>query len=339
MNLVNQTRMQAGYTTAVDKSCRDHLVVVVKGTFGIPERAERSPELLDEQAPLVATDEFSGEPGFSAPVYEMDFALYKPRCDVLLNGSAYAPKGQSIKRTTVSLQVGPWTKSFDVVGNRKYQVGALYLAVSEIEPFQVMPISYDHAFGGIDRTSEDPAKQHWYPSNHAGVGYYETTATKAVNEKPLPNTEETGHPIRKPNGKYKPMAFGPVGRAWQPRVKWAGTYDQKWLDDTAPFLPQDFDERYYQAAPEDQQTGYPRGGEPVVLTNLTPGGHATFPLPELELAITFVFRNGRSAQGAPVIDTIVIEPDLKRLMLVWRTNLPLRRNLFELLETRVEQRR
>ena len=25
------------------------------------------------------------------------------------------------------------------------------------------------------------------------------------------------------------MAFGPIGRAWQPRLKYAGTYDQKWL--------------------------------------------------------------------------------------------------------------
>ena len=43
-------------------------------------------------------DTFTGEPGFSAPVYEVDFAPRKPRCDVLLVGSAYAPEGRPATR-------------------------------------------------------------------------------------------------------------------------------------------------------------------------------------------------------------------------------------------------
>ena len=31
-----------------------------------------------------------------------------------------------------------------------------------------------------------------------------------------------------------------------------------------------------------------------------------------------------------VLDTIIIEPDLERLLLVWRTSIPLRRNIFEM---------
>jgi len=50
-------------------------------------------------------------------------------------------------------------------------------------------------------------------------------------------------------------------RNWEPRYKLAGTYDQKWLDDVFPFLPADFDERYYQAAPEDQQVPWLKGGD------------------------------------------------------------------------------
>jgi len=73
---------------------RELLVVVVKGTFSIPKSPSEVPELAEKQADLVMADEFTGEPGLSAPKYESDFAPFKPRCDVLLNGSAYAPGGQ-----------------------------------------------------------------------------------------------------------------------------------------------------------------------------------------------------------------------------------------------------
>ena len=81
------------------------------------------------------------------------------------------------------------TKSFDVVGNRVWQAGALYMAASKPEPFTVMPISYNNAFGGVDKSQEDPLKHHYYPLNHAGVGYHEYTSGKYMDGKPLPNTE------------------------------------------------------------------------------------------------------------------------------------------------------
>src|SRR5262249_45980580 len=256
MELVNETGLQAGYTLSVGTDGREALVVVVKATYLIPTKRDGEPALAPEQVPLVMTDEFSGEPGFSAPTKEIDYAPRKPRCDILLIGSAYAPGGRATDRVTVSMLVGGVRKSFDVVGNRVWQAGALTLGISKPEPFTKLPITYDRAFGGVDRAKGDPAMFRWYPTNHAGVGWHEYLDTRFLNETPLPNTEETGQPVRKPNGTYRPMAFGPVGRAWQPRPKWAGTYDQKWKDETYPFLPADFDERYFQAAPDDQQTDY-----------------------------------------------------------------------------------
>jgi hypothetical protein len=331
MNLVNPTKLLAAYTTSTAPDGRESVVVVAKGTYAIPDHDDEPPRLADEPMPLVMTDEFSGEPGFSAAVYENDFAPRKPRCDVLLNGSAYAPGGRPAERVQVTLQVGALSKSFNVVGNRVYRAGALYMAVSDVTPFTVMPISYNNAFGGVDRSNPDPAKHRWYLSNHAGVGFHSDTSAKALDGKPLPNTEEAGHAVSKPGGNYRPMAFGPVGRSWQPRVKWAGTYDQKWLDETCPFLPKDFDDRYFQAAPEDQQTDYPKGGEQVVLTNLTPQGRTAFRLPErLRLPVVFFLRDGTMKQVAAVVDILLLEPDKKRFALVWRASLPLRRTIREI---------
>jgi hypothetical protein len=93
VELLNATKMQAAYTMGTEPSAREHIVVAVKGTFAFPERDGDMCELAAEQAPLIMADEFFGEPGFSAPRYEVDFALVKPKCDVLLNATAYAPRG------------------------------------------------------------------------------------------------------------------------------------------------------------------------------------------------------------------------------------------------------
>ncbi len=118
MNLVNATKLVAGYTMATDKNGREWIVVVAKGTYGIPDDADDEPPLLLEQVPLVMTDVFTGEPGFSAPLYEIDFAPRKPRCDVLLNGSCYAPGGEAATQVRVEMRVASLTKSFNVVGRR-----------------------------------------------------------------------------------------------------------------------------------------------------------------------------------------------------------------------------
>lgn len=115
MELTNATRMVAGYTMGIDPSAREHIVVVVKGTFRIPDRDGEVATLADEQVPLVMADTFTGEPGYSAPVHEADFPLRKPRCDILLNATAYAPEGHSAPRVGVGVKVGGWSKIIDVL--------------------------------------------------------------------------------------------------------------------------------------------------------------------------------------------------------------------------------
>jgi hypothetical protein len=330
MHFVNATDMEAGYTVGPGKDGRELLVVVVKGTFAIPTREDEKPTLTDSQAPLVTSDVYTGEPGFSAPLYEIDYAACKPKCDVLLNGSCYAPDRKPTDRVTVSLKVGSMRKSFNVVGHRTWKAGTLYMSASAPQPFTVMPISYNNAFGGIDRPDSDPTTHTWYPTNHAGVGYHKDTSAKNLDGKPLPNTEEIGQPISKPDSRYRPMAFGPIGRAWEPRVKLAGTYDQNWRNTVMPFLPPDFQEEYFQSAPTDQQIDYPHGGETVELRQLTPGELTRFTIPRVQPTVAFHLRNRRISHGRAVMDTFMIEPDLNRFMMTWRYAMPLRKNLFEI---------
>ncbi len=330
MELINATRMVAGYTMGIEPSGRELLVVVIKGTFQLPRAPNEALRLADEQLPLVMADTFTGEPGFSAPVYEVDFAPRKKRCDVLLIGSAYAPGGRPTTRVQVGLRVNGVTKSFAVVGKRHWRAGVSSISPSDPEPFTAMPISYDAAFGGVDNKHEDEGKHAAFMRNPVGKGFHKHLRSEWVDGAPLPNTEELNQPVTQPSANYSPMSFGPIGRGWEPRYRSAGTYDQNWLDNIFPFLPRDFDEQYYQAAPLDQQVNGPLGGQEVTLLNLTADGRCSFAIPNFEAPVHVFPKKGDRENLKAALDTVVLEPDQERLTMTWRVARPLKRNMFEI---------
>jgi hypothetical protein len=328
LELINATRLVVGHTMALHRSGRELLVIAIKATFRIPQEAGAKVQLHEEQLPLTMSDVFFGAPAVSAPKYEVDFAPTKLNCDVLLNGHAYAPEGRPATRVPVSLQIGNWSKSFSVVGDRIWFMDGGPRATAPV-PFTTMPIDYDHAFGGVDMFDEDPAQHAAFAANPSGTGYHKHMVSQWLDGTLLPNTEEFTAQIDNPAGEYRPMAFGIIGRHWSPRVRYAGTYDQDWLDHVFPFLPADFDDRYFQAAALDQQMPLPLGEQMVALTNLTPEGITSFVLPHFEAPVVFVPHNGPREELQAVADTILIEPDEGRVTMTWRATKPLKRNIFE----------
>jgi hypothetical protein len=198
-----------------------------------------------------------------------------------------------------------------------------------------MPIGYDRAFGGVDNRHEDPAKHAAFMRNPVGRGFHRQLKAAWVDGSPLPNTEELNRPVEHPNGDYLPMAFGPIGRAWEPRYRYAGTYDQRWLDEDFPFLPPDFDEQYFQAAPLDQQFPGPLGGQEVAMVNLTPDGRRSFKIPAFEAPVHVFPKKGEREDLTVTLDTLVLEPDLERLTMTWRLARPLKKNMFEIAQVLV----
>ncbi len=312
-----------------ERDGREMLIVVAKATYALPRQGEEA-SLLPDQVPLVEADEFSGKPGFSAPTYETDYAHRKPFCDVLLLGSAYAPPGRRVLRTSVGLKVGSVVKAFSVVGERVWRRQIFGVGASEPQPFQTLPISYDCAYGGTDCSREAQGHTDAFLPNPVGRGYWKHA--EAIDGQPLPCTEQLDRPIDSPGANYVPMAFSPLGRHWTPRSGYVGTYDDRWKETRAPLWPDDFDYRYFQAAPPDQLIPYPQGGEEVVLRNLTPDGHRAFRLPALHMPVMVCLCNGRDVDLAANPDTLVIEPDRERFTVTWRANLPLERSVFDVKE-------
>lgn len=326
MEFVNETGVAAGWTMGFDRTGRELLVVVVKATFLIPSGGGEV-EVAPEQMPLTAADTFTGEPGLSAPVHECDYAHHRPMCDVILNGSAYAPGGDATTRVDVGIRVGSMSKVFAVVGNRMWRTGTFGIRASGAQPFMVMPISYDNAFGGVDQ-GKNEGDVRTFLENPVGRGF--SHYKQALDGRPLPNTEEPNRTISDPGGSYRPMALGAIGRNWVPRVRHAGTYDLEWLDNQSPFWPDDFDYAYFQSAPPDQQIPYLQGGEEIVLRNLSPAGRATFSLPRIAMPVWLVPQRGPFRRVDGVIDTLVIEPDLNRFTLCWRVSATMKRSCFDM---------
>ena len=124
-----------------------------------------------EQVPLVFADTQTGEPGYSATLWETDFAFRKPRCDVVANGAAYAPNGRPAERALVGIKVGAWSKAFEVIGTREWRaIGPLFRATAP-QPFLRQPFSYDTAWGGTDRLDPEDQLPGAYLANPVGTGW------------------------------------------------------------------------------------------------------------------------------------------------------------------------
>jgi hypothetical protein len=329
----NTTGFLASLSVGADKDGRDHCVVVVKGTFNIGR--DGVTRLAGVQAPLVYADVHLGDPGTSSIAAECDFARFKPRCDVLLMGQAIPPAGRSVAELDVTLEIGPVRKIVHVAGDRTWEKRLVGYAPTKPQSFDRMPLVYERSFGGTDTTSPRYAGAEL--RNPVGAGFRSNPDPKLIQETKLPNLEYPSHRMRSWSDRPEPAGFGPIGRGWQPRLQFAGTYDETWRETRFPFLPADFDDQYFQSAPRDQQVPYLRGGEPVRCTNVTAHGAFQFNVPTAEVPLLFRFRDG-DREVAPNLDTLIIEPDATRAIVVWRGVVALGRKLNALREVVVGPR-
>jgi len=321
MQLDNRTRFQAERFVAADRDSVEHLVVVVKGTYLIG--ANGSTRLADEQMPIHLADEHYGDPGVTSVRYESDCVPSKPQVDVIVIGHAHAPRGRQVRRRDVELQVGSVRKRVLVIGDRVWRGWWRFGYWKSIpQPFSKMPLVYERAFGGSDTSHRNPAKHASDLRNPFGRGFHEHRSPQGIVGSPLPNLEDPRHRVRRWRSRPAPIGFGCVPRGSANRIRHAGTYDQAWLDERFPFLPDDFDTRYYQCAPDDQQLGELRGGEPVRCIGMTPNGEWRFRVPETEDFPIHVFRREGHDTLTPRLDTLVLEPDEGRCSLVWRSSVP-----------------
>lgn len=318
MEIVNRSGLSLWTSSGRDMEAREHLVVVAKATYRI-DWDTGTHALEKESYPIELADRFVGEPGLSAPIYEADTALRKKRCDVVLDATAYSPDARPVSELTVSVAIGSWAKHLIVSGDRVWHKGPFGVTATKPQPFTSMPLHYGRAFGGPGSAE-----------NLVGTGHADDPDRAASAHLRLPNIEDPNDRVTAPHKRAKAAALGPIGRQWDPRRKYAGTYDARWRDEVAPLPPEDFEEAFYQCAPPDQQIDTPKGGEVVRLLNVVPGRKlVTFELPKADLAMKLLLSSQHTREVTPLVDTVFLEPDKAAVTLVYRATIPLdRRGIF-----------
>jgi len=326
--VTNNTRFKVAPAFARDAQGAEIWIVAVRATFSIAsDGPEARVTVADEQHDVCLSPQHFGEPGRASLRYDIDVVRTKPGTDIILHAHAHAPGGKPARAVDVGVAVGPMVKRLRVVGDRTWRKGWRNVTPSNAEPFVSLPIRYERAWGG-PLTGSDARNEF----NPIGVG------ADATPGAPVPNVEHRDRPIESSRHTGTAAGFGPIQCDWQPRLKLAGTYDEKWQRERQPLVPADFQDAYFRCAPADQQVnGFLHGGEEVVLHNLTSNGFLRFHLPRVSLG--FRTRFGRSAiHHRGQVHTVIIEPEERRLIMVWQTALPCHHTLYDLRDTLVVEK-
>jgi hypothetical protein len=121
------------------------------------------------------------------------------------------------------------------------------------------------------------------------------------------------------------------------RRKYAGTYDEQWQKERCPLLPDDFDERFLQAAPTALTVpGYMQGDEDCVFIGMTEEGRVDFRLdaPVPTVGVRFI-RSGTRSE--PKLESIHFDTDKRQYYVTWKSviNIQGKVELFKNVEARI----
>lgn len=314
--LINETPFPAfGFETELyDRN--EYYSLAVKSDFAL---SARGLERLEDQPPLNMADRYFAEPGESSLVFPSDLIPFRERTDVLVTGQACAPGGEPARAWHARIRAGALKKSIQLTGPRNWR----HRTVSGwelTEPAHVLrvPLLYEHAFGGEHPTGEDSPRDVWL-ANPVGVGYGGQRKWDTGREWPAPQLLAVDEVLSHQPGKtYRTVGFAPIPGDWAPRVARIGTTDQAWRKNVAPRLPKDFDLRYFNCAPDDQQCeGYLSGDEEVELEGLFED-RRSFRLPALAVTALMADHDGIVLPLPMDLSTMHIDLDQSVLTLVWR---------------------
>ncbi len=323
------------------------LSVLVKRTYAIVPgslcvRAEKDRK-------LAPGDVHYGDPMNSPVKFESDFVPFKLATDIVLNGTAYAPRGGVTRSLKVSLRVGSVTKQIDVLGDRVCHYDARGdPTFSDPLPFKTMELRYDLAYGGVDVFS-DPKVPCIYARNHLGRGFVVKNIRKSVEKLPLPNLEDPADrltPERLCVEKFwewerqpMPASLSWFSKYWRPRALYAGVMPADRLAEQelraifAQAVPPeqraiyeqtklpDMDFRFFSGASPGLVAPFLRGDEAVQTMNLTPEGRLEFLLPGDRPGIA-VDIGGGAQDPEVVLHTVMIRMEDRQVDLVWRGAVP-----------------
>lgn len=331
MILRNYTPFSPLFFESRDVRGQEFGVVVVRGTFTIIPFEPLRPD--PKQWPIVEADKWHGEINTSSVYMESDLAPFKPRSDIHINAIAQAPGGRPLPEWDVQVNVGSVEKALRVTGPRWWVRERGDWRLTDPEPTTEVPIRYEHAFGGA--WTDEWGRTQVFENNPVGTGYVCEDIPRHVDSITAPQIEAPNDPVTDLAKPHEPQGLGPIARAWLPRRKLAGTYDDAWLKHRWPELPEDFDYAHYNSAhPDLIYPGFLLGDEEVRLQGFLSADNIRFYLPGCKIVILLKPARGRIAFVVALLDTVLIDIVEARAHLTWRATY-LAKRTFSSLEVRM----
>ena len=302
-------------------------VPVVQATFKLAPGEPLA--LLEPPPPINLGGAWWGDAAHTSMRLEPQIAFIKPATDIVLIGHAY-PSNKDRTEGLVGIGVGAVRKTARVFGNRRLVKRLGFTTATAPEPFDRIPLTYEYAFGGRDRRDKNPDRHRFEPRNPVGIGYRDPDLADDA-EVAMPNLEDPDHLFKSVSDCPPPAGFGFVSPDWQPRTRFAGTYDKAWNDLRKPLLPKDFNRRFFNAASSGLiAPGYLRGDEPVVVIGASASGRVNFNLPgAASPACRVALRSGNPVELQTVLDTLLVDMDQQTVTLTWRAHVAVRRGLHD----------
>jgi hypothetical protein len=308
VSLQNLSAYAAGQSITRDGHGRVCVVVSIKACF---QWDDRGTLLSVPPEPLRVADTYAGDPASTGLSWPAEVGPPKPAVDVLLAGALVFPV--AIQECDVTLQVGQrLRKTVRVYGPRYWHAAfGSDLRPTPPRPTTRVAIDWAHSFGGSD-PGDPPLVE---LRNPVGTGV--ATRAESLTGRPAPSFDDPLRAITSWKDSANPVGFGPIAAHWQPRVRYAGTYDDGWRQDRSPLPPEDFDPRFFNAAPDDQQLPSYQAGEELLLVYGGQGARARFQLPVVQVPVAFVTVRAVLDTEA-CVDTVVVEPETNRLTVIAR---------------------
>jgi hypothetical protein len=278
------------------------LTAVCRATFLLrPGIATLAPE---QEPPNLGDVHWDDDPSRSvwAP---SDRAPAKPRADVVVVGSAFAPGKGPARKVVARIAVGEIDKAIEVSADRVIRPDG---SVQEGPGFTQMPLVYELAAGG--------------PSSWNPVGVSGDTRD-AAGLVVVPNLTPPGAG----GAAIEPIGFGPIAAGWPGRMEKLGRHAAAWshVDWPRQPLPDDLDLAHFNVAPPDQQITALREDEAIVLENLHPDHpRLVTRLPGVRPTAILEGRSGLRVLQMRC-DTLWIDTDRGLCTVTWRVQVALER--------------
>jgi len=298
---------------------------MMKGTFAIRE-GERACR-VESQPAILTSDVFHSKPNESSLRQESELVPRQPRADVTFNAVARSPERKELEGWSVRVMIDQRaTHTLHVCGARQWEPSGVVLKswkLSERQKMTELPLRYEYAYGGIIRDGENLLVHEFNPVGRGFLG----GLPPRQNPVPAPQIGLLAEfAALNPREEMMVCGLGPISKSWLPRRSLAGTFNDVWLREQHPRMPDDYSLAFWNGAPSALQIDpYLTGDETMTVKGVRhdPKPYA-FSLPGLEWHYELVSsssrRSGKYRLNLQSVHCDLADPDPDKhwMSLVWR---------------------